>query len=175
MSASTSLKIGFHNKKKQKPGMPDYYWRDYNGEIPHDAILGGYTVNKKPTYIGQAFLADVGIIPGTIYPGQVGIRLPFGWKATFSDIAVKILCSKHLNCFSWEPAENKTLHSTTIGRHLVVGGYENGQKLNVGRVTYQNQMIVGKVLGYKAGNAGCYFVFGDKEIGVGSYQVLIYY
>jgi hypothetical protein len=90
MSASTSLKIGFHNKKKQKPGMPDYYWRDYTGEIPHDAILGGYDVNKKPTYIGQAFLADVGIIPGTIYPGQVGIRLPFGWKATFSDIAVKV-------------------------------------------------------------------------------------
>ncbi|RZC33548.1 DUF3421 domain containing protein [Asbolus verrucosus] len=31
----------------------DYYWRDYEGEIPEDAISAGRDANDKDVYIGQ--------------------------------------------------------------------------------------------------------------------------
>ncbi|KAJ3642674.1 hypothetical protein Zmor_025435 [Zophobas morio] len=163
-----------HQKKHHSPA--GYYWRDYTGEIPDDALPGGHDINKKATFIGQAFLSNVGIVPGTIYPGQPGMRLPFGWNANFSDAGMKILCSSNWNCFSWENANSTNLHMTTIGKQLVIGGCENGGSIvNLGRVMHQGELIVGKVLGYQAGNAKMFYVCGDKEHGVTSYQVLVYY
>lgn len=51
----------------------DYYWRDYHGKIPSDAIEGGRDIRGHPTYIGQAFVLHHGILIGQIYPGQKSI------------------------------------------------------------------------------------------------------
>lgn len=61
-----------------------------------------------------------------------------------------------------------------IGKHLVVGGYENCKILNIGRGSYQEEVIVGKVCGYNIGNALMYFPYKEKELFMKSYEVLIY-
>lgn len=53
--------------------MLDYYWRDYTGEIPSDAVKGGRDVNNVTTYIGHVFVKNLGIIPVSIYPGQQSV------------------------------------------------------------------------------------------------------
>jgi hypothetical protein len=51
----------------------DYYWRDYYGKIPDDAVEGGKDIRGNPTYIGQAFVLHHGILIGQIYPGQISL------------------------------------------------------------------------------------------------------
>jgi hypothetical protein len=51
----------------------DYYWRDYTGEIPDDAVPGGYDRNLEPTYIGQLFVINHGLLPARIYKGQKSV------------------------------------------------------------------------------------------------------
>lgn len=46
----------------------DYFWREYNGEIPNDAIIGGISSNGDNIYIGQAYVHNYGLIPGQIRP-----------------------------------------------------------------------------------------------------------
>ncbi|RZC40625.1 DUF3421 domain containing protein [Asbolus verrucosus] len=153
---------------------PDYYWRDYTGEIPRDAVPGGLDINGRTTYVGQAYWNKWGILPGTIYPGNATIKLPLNGCANPSKIGAKILCSGDKNCFTWENAESSSLHLTTIGKHLVIGGFEDEKMLNFGRVMYQGELIVGKVFGFETEKAKLYFVHGEKEFSVTSYQVLIY-
>ncbi|XP_063922957.1 uncharacterized protein LOC135137267 [Zophobas morio] len=150
-----------------------YYWRDYTGEIPEDAFPGGLDSNSKHTYIGQAFLAGEGVIPTTLYPGQTGLNLPCNWKVNYSEISMKILCTSSRSSLSWENTTNKELPLTTAGKRAVIGGHQHRGKLNVGRVLHQGELIVGKVHSIQPGQGEMYFVSGDKEISVNSYQVLV--
>ncbi|XP_063923018.1 uncharacterized protein LOC135137321 [Zophobas morio] len=151
----------------------DYYWRDYLGIVPRDAVPGGHDVTNRTTYIGQGFYSKAGLLTGTIYPGISGIKLPYSGSNT-SEIGVKVLCSPNATCFQWKRAESTTLHSSTIGKHLVIGGFEDGKMINIGRAMFQGELVVGKVLGFQAEKAKLYFIHGDKEYEVSSYEVLIY-
>jgi hypothetical protein len=51
----------------------DYYWRDYTGEIPDDAVPGGYDRNLESTYIGQLFVINHGLLTTRIYKGQKSV------------------------------------------------------------------------------------------------------
>jgi hypothetical protein len=66
------------------------------------------------------------------------------------------------------------LHTELIGKHLVVGGTENGKVLNIGRVSYQGEVIVGKVYSYSVGDALMFFPYHSNETSVVSYEVLVY-
>lgn len=45
----------------------DYFWRDYYGVIPKDAVPGGTYYNSE-TFIGQTYDVHLnGLFPGTIY------------------------------------------------------------------------------------------------------------
>ena len=78
-----------------------YYWRDYTGEIPEDAFPGGLDINQKPTYIGQAYLKGVGLIPTSLYPGQPSMKLACDWKANYSNIGMKVrTCTKTKHSFN---------------------------------------------------------------------------
>jgi hypothetical protein len=46
----------------------DYYWREYNGTIPDDAIIGGKSLAQN-VYIGQAYVKKEGLIVVKIIPG----------------------------------------------------------------------------------------------------------
>ncbi|EFA02201.1 hypothetical protein TcasGA2_TC007858 [Tribolium castaneum] len=154
-------------------GEPDYYWRDYHGKIPADAIVGGRDSRGYPTYIGQAFVRCHGILIGQIYPGQKTITTSKeGIHVT--DVYNRILCSGHKENFSWVPGNAATLHLTTINKHLVSGGTEWGKVLNIGRVKYQGELIVGKVCSGTIGKAKLYFPYKGEEIESDTYEVLAY-
>ncbi|RZB94396.1 DUF3421 domain containing protein, partial [Asbolus verrucosus] len=150
-----------------------YYWRDFYGEIPDDAVPGGLDRNHKITYIAQVYFANHGILTTRLYQGEKSVTASRDGIHT-SDVFIKVLCSHQLQKFSWVPATASRLHTELIGRHLVVGGTENGKILNIGRVTYQGEVIVGKVCGYNIGDAQMFFPYQNKEISVSSYEVLVY-
>ena len=61
----------------------------------------------------------------------------------------------------------------TIGKKLVIGGFQHNDKLNVGRVMHGGEVVAGKVAGGMPGNTGLYYVGSEKENCVASYQILI--
>jgi hypothetical protein len=154
-------------------GDPDYYWRDYYGKIPDDAVEGGKDIRGNPTYIGQAFVLHHGILIGQIYPGQISLTTSKeGIHVT--NVYNKILCSPKQDNFVWVPGNSATLHLTTINKHLVPGGMEWGKVLNIGRVKYQGELIIGKVCSGTIGKAKLYFPYKGAEITVSSYEILTY-
>jgi hypothetical protein len=47
----------------------DYYWCEYVGETPDDAIIAGKDINNRNVHIGQAYVHDAGLIVTQIFPG----------------------------------------------------------------------------------------------------------
>lgn len=84
------------------------------------------------------------------------------------------MCSGHKENFAWISANAATLHLTTINKHLVSGGTEWGKVLNIGRIKYQGELIIGKVCSGTIGNAKLYFPYKGEEIESTSYEILIY-
>jgi hypothetical protein len=54
----------------------NYYWREYTGEIPKDAIVGGRDIDGKNIYIGQAYIKNEGIMEVQITPGVRQVLVP---------------------------------------------------------------------------------------------------
>jgi hypothetical protein len=54
----------------------DYYWREYTGIIPRDAVAGGPNINSKQVYIGQAYVKNSGFIPAQINAGVKEVYVP---------------------------------------------------------------------------------------------------
>ncbi|XP_044252882.1 uncharacterized protein LOC123003904 isoform X2 [Tribolium madens] len=48
----------------------DYYWRDYHGVIPDDAIPAGKDTHGNTLYIGLAYIRGYELLPGTILPDE---------------------------------------------------------------------------------------------------------
>ncbi|KAJ8920601.1 hypothetical protein NQ315_004740 [Exocentrus adspersus] len=151
----------------------DYYWRDYTGNIPYDAVDGGWDVNNETTYIGQVFVKDHGIIPVTIYPGITEVTANIKGLHTLHSY-IKILCSSSKQNFEWYSATSKDLHLQMINKHLVRGGVEYDLITNIGRILYQGEVKVAKVCGFAVGNAKLYFPAETEEKGADSYEVLVY-
>ncbi|XP_063915498.1 uncharacterized protein LOC135131617 [Zophobas morio] len=151
----------------------DYYWRDYEGEIPDDALPAGSDRNHKATYVGQVYIAEHGLLPTRIYEGKQSVTASKNGIHT-SDVFVKILCSNQSGKLSWIPTTAAKLHNDTAGKHVVIGGTEDEKVLNIGRVSFQGEVIVGKVCSYNTGSANLYFPYDGQEIGVASYEILIY-
>ncbi|KAJ3617373.1 hypothetical protein MTP99_007102 [Tenebrio molitor] len=151
----------------------DYYWRDYYGEIPDDAIPAGSDRNHKPTYIGQVFVPNRQIQTVRIYQGRASVTASADGIFTLTSF-IKILCSDKPEKFSWVSTTAAKLHTDLVGRHLVLGGNESGKALNIGRISYQGEVIVGKVCGYNIGNALMFFPYENKEVSASSYEVLVY-
>ncbi|XP_060529306.1 uncharacterized protein LOC132703822 [Cylas formicarius] len=163
----------FLNNDISVSGLNDYYWKDYTGKVPEDAVPGGTDMNQEKVYIGQAFLQKEGIFPTTIYPGDKTVYVP--WKgAKKSQEFIQILCSRYpdSDAFKWTSANKTHLHLTTVNDHLIRGGIEDQKWLFIGRVKYQGQIVIGKVLQGNVGNAIMYFAHDGNEHNAPSYEVL---
>ncbi|RZB94397.1 DUF3421 domain containing protein [Asbolus verrucosus] len=132
---------------------------------------------ERVIYEGEVILTTgtvlYGIQPGRLYQGKDSITVSADGIHT-SDVFIKVLCSKKPQKLSWHPATASRLHTDFIGKHLVMGGTESGKAVNIGRVSYQGEVIVGKVCGYIIGNARMFFPYQNAEVTVSSYEVLVY-
>ncbi|KAF2887851.1 hypothetical protein ILUMI_18322 [Ignelater luminosus] len=68
----------------------DYYWREYTGFIPSDAIIAGTDKSGKPIYIGQGFFKNIGLLPATIYKGSKSVSVTAIGKTHTADKNVKV-------------------------------------------------------------------------------------
>jgi hypothetical protein len=53
-----------------------YGWREYTGEVPEDAIVGGKDSNGTGIYIGQAYVRNMGLVVVQITPGVREVFAP---------------------------------------------------------------------------------------------------
>ncbi|XP_030750271.1 uncharacterized protein LOC115878053 [Sitophilus oryzae] len=154
----------------------DYTWRDYypGGTIPSDAFSPGNDVNGNPLYIGQVLIKKnhSDIVPTTIYPDEPVYGASYGVKP--ADNFVQILCSQRPEYFTWTRTNSTDLHLLTNSLHFIRGGVEDGKWLYIGRVNYQGDIAIGKVLAGNIGDALMYFVYKDKELNARSFDVLTY-
>nr|CAH7729340.1 unnamed protein product [Callosobruchus chinensis] len=139
----------------------EWYWKDYNAEIPSDAVIAG-TYKGEHRYIGQAYIHHYGIMITTIVPGQNhSIVACYGVKKV--NRMMKILCSRNQHNFHWVKTTPSSYLNDTAHLTTVLGGYnerarsdwnKNGVALDlapliVGRTTRYGYPIVGAVTVYR--------------------------
>jgi hypothetical protein len=170
------LWVVFINLTKEIASEVEYYWKEYAGVIPPDALPGGRDLDGRNTYIGQAYIHGHGLYVAQIFPGKNELDVPcYGVKKADKDI--KILCTKHADNFEWITTSNKYFHVNMTNKLPVPGGYESvGNKglLNIGRLTYQGVLKVGRVTSYELENAKLFFTHSNIEKQASFYQVLNY-
>ncbi|KAK4877865.1 hypothetical protein RN001_010371 [Aquatica leii] len=130
-----------------------YYWRDFYGTVPLDAVPGGLDEEGDVTFIGQVYIKEYELLPGTIYHGCSKISTSAYDKDIIADKNIKILCSSALHKLKWKLVNKNELNQLT-NTHLVIGGSEIGLFINIGRIAYNGQTIIGKVLQNDPNNNG---------------------
>lgn len=83
------------------------------------------------------------------------------------------MCSKHKDNFEWIQTKSDETH-LLIDRHLVIGGFEVGSSLTIGRVRYEGKVIVGKVFSYPLPNKGLWIPHNRVPVNFQSYEILTY-
>ncbi|XP_030765204.1 uncharacterized protein LOC115889366 [Sitophilus oryzae] len=151
----------------------DYYWRPYAGIIPEDAYTPGKTQNGQDIYIGQvAIKPHPGVYPAPLYKGEKVVASKDGPKAAWN--FVQILCTRSPEKLIWVARSKTDAHILPANVHPVIGGMEDGQLLNIGKIHFQGQTIIGKILSGNIGDAIMYYVYNNSEKAIHSYQVLAY-
>ncbi|KAF5299434.1 hypothetical protein FQA39_LY11580 [Lamprigera yunnana] len=150
-----------------------YYWKDFKGEVPDDAIKGGKSANGEPIYIGQVLHYDK-LLPAKILTNDN--KAYFAWNAEQSTTEnIKILCSPYPERFQWIPTHKNEIHLLT-NEHVINGGAEPNQYLYIGRALYKSETLVGKVrTADKASqNLGLYITSQKKEAVLDTFEILVY-
>lgn len=81
----------------------EYYWREYNGIIPNDAIPGGFDSAGNPTYIGQIPYRGPRLLPATIHKDcSTAYSTVYGREVT-ADTHVKVRHLKLIKKFNRKP------------------------------------------------------------------------
>ncbi|KAF5280047.1 hypothetical protein FQR65_LT03302 [Abscondita terminalis] len=151
----------------------DFYWRDYNGIVPKDALPGGMDRERKPTYIGQAVSSGT-LVPGEIISGVKKLYYFGDYNPQVELENIKILCTKNPDNFEWIQANTGTVKSMRRMR-LIPCGVAPGQEIYIGRGMSDNMMSVGKVV-IPDGSRNAYFktVVNGKSYSPNDFEVLGY-
>ncbi|KAF5302553.1 hypothetical protein FQR65_LT00925 [Abscondita terminalis] len=150
-----------------------YYWRLFDGEIPHDAVVAGSDVNGLPIYIGQALYGDK-LLPAKIYYNDIKAYFAFGIEQSATN-NVKILCSPYPEKLQWVKTKKNEVHML-INKHLISGGHEPSYTIYIGRAFYKSETLPGRIrTGERANqNMGLYVSVDGKEIIFDSFEILTY-
>ncbi|KAG5881308.1 hypothetical protein JTB14_035584 [Gonioctena quinquepunctata] len=158
----------------------DFYWRDYNGRIPIDAIPAGNSSNGL-SYIGQAYIHHYGLLLGTITPNYMEIKVPC-YGVVVTNIMIRILCAQNHSRFHWVPTSLETFKRDMKEQCPVLGGYDRkagemrGSKgtLNIGRTRKFGDVIIGNIAAYDEREVWFYYPLDGGENRASSYEVLVY-
>ncbi|XP_063911333.1 uncharacterized protein LOC135128351 [Zophobas morio] len=151
----------------------NYYWRDYFGTIPYDAIPVGKDHQGDNRYIGLVYNRGYELLPANVLPKE-GIAQATAYTSVLNSTEyLKILCGPYKRAFVWFRVENpSTFHSSNYP-NLIPGGSEVGKKVFITRVFYNGEAIVGKM--HEGGNQlGTPFPVGDTIKYTYPYEVLGY-
>ena len=121
----------------------DFYWRDYNGEVPKDALPAGLDREHKNTYIGQVVSMGT-LIPGQVFAGIEKIYYSSDYSARVGTNNIKIFCTKHPENFEWIKT-NKNDAKLLARSRVIPGGYQYGDHIYIGRGIGGNLLSVGRV------------------------------
>ncbi|KAK5639941.1 hypothetical protein RI129_010752 [Pyrocoelia pectoralis] len=113
----------------------NFYWRDYDGTIPSDAVPGG-NLNGNITYIGMLTVPGIinaGTISGFIIPGDPKAYATHHGLALENDKGVRVPCR-----FMW----TKKLEDNCV---YVTGSYSDTPATYIGRATYEGNVVIGRV------------------------------
>ncbi|KAJ8970140.1 hypothetical protein NQ314_001369 [Rhamnusium bicolor] len=157
----------------------DFYWRDYDGSIPSDAIPAENN-SKGLSYIGQAYIHNYGLFLGKIIPGNLEISVPcYGVKKI--NVIIKILCAADKSKYYWISTNRARYRDDTFDKCPVLGGYDQKAKINrklgtlhVGRTRIEGNVIIGNIAAYDPIHPFFYYPLNDTEIRASEYDVLIY-
>ncbi len=160
MPVASAIKLVINagnNNEEQGP----YHWKQYQGKIPRNAIIGG-NEGDQVVYICQA--AHRGNVhPGKMLNGGGGgtCFISYGGREIPRQ-DFKVLVGKNLD---WRNADRRMPHNA------VVGGYENGGPLYVCHARFGHRGVIpGKVVA-----GACNIPYRGQEIPLYNYQVLVSY
>lgn len=167
-------------KSTCKCDVEGYYWRDYVGIIPTDAVPGGA---NKIAYIGQALNPSMNNHPAAILPGIInGNTKRMSYEYNGGDHSgtqdVKILCSAHPEQLQWVAVRaGDSLLTVNKDKQFVVGGHDTDHMMLIGRITESGNVLIGKLAVNIARN-----IFGSLYVTdsgraweeKGFYDVLVY-
>ncbi|KAJ3660737.1 hypothetical protein Zmor_005173 [Zophobas morio] len=151
----------------------DYYWRDYFGTIPYDAVPAGKDHNGNNRYIGLVYIRGFELLPATILPQQGVAQTTAYTHVLTTSQYVKILCSPYKAALEWIHVQSKDLHDYE-SRNLIPGGSEVGESLYIGRVFENGDVIIGKIFRHERANRGIWYPVGDTFKNSLTYELLLY-
>ncbi|XP_031334297.1 uncharacterized protein LOC116164286 [Photinus pyralis] len=153
---------------------PDYYWREYKGMLPVDALPGGYDTKGQTTYIGQMHDPKYGLLPAVVYADTKTLSTMADGQTRSLNKNAKILCTGVPSMFKWIPTDVSAIHQLA-GYHLVVAGTELDQMLYVGRTKLDDgELRVGKVFEYHDAWKGLNLVVDGKGTIKTKFEILVY-
>ncbi|KAK5640391.1 hypothetical protein RI129_011202 [Pyrocoelia pectoralis] len=149
-----------------------YYWREFDGIIPPDALPAGLDVYNKPIYIGQALYENL-LIPAKIYHNDNTAYFEYGGKELTTKLNVKILCTDEPDQFEWIKTNNSHIREIT-DRFLVQGGYHPSSSTYIGRIRTDGEVLIGKVLADNTASEGLHVTQKGTARSFSSFEVLSY-
>ncbi|KAB0794123.1 hypothetical protein PPYR_13743 [Photinus pyralis] len=129
-----------------------YYWRDYTGIVPNDAIAGGVDSHGRTTYVAQISVPAiqdptrlrVEAIPAVLQAEKMSVYAPYNGNVistNASSTSVKVLCAPNSIHFIWHTPSTTLPHDHSY----VIVGYESLSPVFLGRAQINNETITGKL------------------------------
>lgn len=146
-----------------------YYWRDYNGQIPKDAFLADIGVGDGPLYIAQVLHSNL-LIPGVIDQSLTTDAIyEYGNEERRTSTNVKIFCTEHSNGLEWAQTNTDDFF---IDNDYIVGGYESGNKVFIGKSWQDGNPVIGKVIVHDSDPVFLHTTYSGEAIRLRNFQVL---
>ncbi|KAF2879113.1 hypothetical protein ILUMI_27061 [Ignelater luminosus] len=162
----------FHQLENDQ--VEDYYWADYKGIIPEDALSAGYIPANETTYYIAEVLHKNSLVPGEIHDSDKKAYYEWANERLEATGNVKIFCTKRPQMFQWIQTTNEDF-KTLIEGNLVLGKYESDTRIYIGRKQIANNVVIGKVHVVLPDLKGIfYYLFGEDVFFSYSFEVLSY-
>ena len=149
-------------------GKANFAWvPSSNGQVPQEAIPGGYTSTGEILYIGRKMYKGE-MTPGKIHPSHDCLYISYKDDEHCYKDNYEVLVSRVGKAsFAWIPSINGQ-----VPQEAIPGGYiSSGEILYIGRKNYKGEMTPGKILL----SHDCLYISydGDEHCYKDNYEVLV--
>ncbi|HRI29100.1 MAG TPA: DUF3421 domain-containing protein, partial [Chitinophagales bacterium] len=154
-----------------------YVWAPWNGSIPSNALIAGYTNYAKTVYVVKGRYNNADVI-GKLLKGQTTAFFGYGGVEQViapTHILVSCVSSYKPQLYSYDCPRVDCAGTIvkwetfkgSVSTKSVIGGVENNKKMEICRCDYQNGKHAGKVVAGK-----CNIGYGGTEVAVSTFEVL---